>query len=121
MQPHRGRKDNPHLAGLIGRLQAKSRESKQPLWEDLARRLQGPRRHYASVNLSRINRTTQTRETIVVPGRVLSSGALDHPVTIAALGFSRPALDKIVQAQGRALTLDQLLQEGWQGPLRIMG
>ena len=47
----------------------------------------------------------------MVPGKVLGSGALQHSVVVAALSFSTGAKERIEQAKGKALTIEQLLQQ----------
>ncbi len=62
-------KTNPSLNRLIEDLRALSRESGAPLWRDLAERLARRKRHWSEVNLSRVSRTANDGETVVVhPG-----------------------------------------------------
>lgn len=108
-------KTNPRIARLIGDLKAASRESGAPLWRDIARRLEKPRRSYAAVNLSKINRHTRSDDIVLVAGKVLASGDLEHSVTVAALGFSSQAISKIQAAGGRCLAIERLVQEHPKG------
>ncbi|MEM2925553.1 MAG: 50S ribosomal protein L18e [Methanocellales archaeon] len=103
------RKTNSRIIKLINDLKAKSREQNVKIWRDIAERLEGPRRNYAEVNLSRINRYTKENEVIVVPGKVLGSGTLDHAVTVAALDFSSSAAKQILSLNGKCLTIEELL------------
>jgi large subunit ribosomal protein L18e len=75
------------------------------VWLDLADRLDKPRRTHAEVNLGRIERYAREGETIAVPGKVLGSGVLETPVTVAAAAFSGTAADKIDRADGEAIDL----------------
>ncbi len=102
---------NPQLKETIKTLKAASRKSGQNIWAALAEGLDKPKRRRASVNLSRINRHTQPGDIVAVPGKVLASGALDHPVTVAAHSFSDGARKKIAQIEGRAVSLTGLLEE----------
>ena len=104
----RGEKTDPRITRLIEELKRNSREQDVPLWRDLAKRLEKPRRQYAAVNLSRINRYSAEHDTVVVPGKVLSAGQLEKQVTIAALKFSKKASEKI-GAQGKCLSIEELL------------
>jgi large subunit ribosomal protein L18e len=103
-------KSNPRLSKLIFDLKAQSREQKVALWRDVATRIEGPSRHYAAVNLSKINRFTAENEIVLVPGKVLGTGVLDHAVTVAALNFSVAAEQLITGANGKCLTIEQLMQ-----------
>ncbi len=104
----RSEKTDPRISRLIEELKRNSREQSVPLWRDLAKRLEKPRRQYAEVNLSRINRYSAEHDTVVVPGKVLSAGQLEKPVTIAALGFSKKACEKIA-ARGKCLSIEELM------------
>lgn len=104
------KKTNPRLVRLISDLKAASRESKAAIWRDVAERLEKPRRNYAAVNLSKINRHTGADDTVLVAGKVLGAGEIDHRVTVAALGFSEQAASKIVSAGGRCMKIEELIR-----------
>ncbi len=108
-------KTNPRLLSLISNLKAASRNNGVAIWRDIARRLEKPRRNYATVNLSKINRHTKPNDTVLVAGKVLSSGDLDHSVTVAALGFSGQAMSKIASAGGKCLDIEKLILEQPKG------
>ncbi|MBN3037540.1 MAG: 50S ribosomal protein L18e [Candidatus Diapherotrites archaeon] len=80
--------------------------SKTGLGKTLKKRLGKSRRNRAEVNIGKINKNTKQGETIVVPGKVLAEGALDHAVTVAAMSFSKNAVQKIEKAGGKAVALD---------------
>jgi large subunit ribosomal protein L18e len=52
---------------------------------------------------------------VVVPGKVLGAGKLNHPVTVAAIAFSEQALQKIKAAGGRAIHILHLIEENPRG------
>jgi large subunit ribosomal protein L18e len=108
-------KTNPQINQLIHILKQKAYQEETPLWKDLARRLERPTRRQAEVNISRINRHTSDDEIVLVPGKVLGSGALDHKVQVAALDFSQTAVEKIVSAGGKCLDITLLVEENPQG------
>ncbi len=108
------RKTNPRVIRLIDELKRVARETDAAIWRDIARRLEKPRRNYAEVNLSKINRYSEANDTIVVPGKVLSAGTLTKPVTIAALGFSKKAYDKI-GAVGKGISIEDLMRANPRG------
>ncbi|KAF5427077.1 large subunit ribosomal protein L18e [Candidatus Methanophagaceae archaeon] len=98
----RKKKTDPRIDGLVDELKKIAREKEVPIWRDIAKRLEKPRGTYAEVNLSKINRYSKANDQIVVPGKVLSAGVLDKPVTVAALSFSKKALEKISAVEGGA-------------------
>jgi large subunit ribosomal protein L18e len=59
------------------------------------------------VNLFKINRHTKKGEAVIVQGKVLAKGSLDHPVKIAAKGFSKNALKKIEDAGGKVISTEE--------------
>ena len=113
---------NQNLLLLIRNLKKLSNEKKVNLWRRIAEDLEKPTRQRRAVNLSRISRHTKENETIVVPGKVLGSGTLDHKLTIAALNFSQGALDKIIKAGAKVVALDEISKESPKGKrIRIIG
>jgi large subunit ribosomal protein L18e len=115
------RKTNPRIVGLISELKALSRENGVNIWRDIARRLERPTRNYSEVNLSKINRYTSDDETVIVPGKVLSSGNIEHKVIVAALGFSESAKEKITDKGGSCLHIEELVKKNPKGSgVRIM-
>lgn len=108
------RKTNPNLVSLIKLLQTEGYHNNVPLWVDISKRLSRPTRHKAEVNLSTINRHTREGETVIIPGKVLGAGALDHAVIVSAFAFSQSAKEQI-NAKGRTLTIPELLKENPRG------
>ncbi len=107
-------KTNPRLNDLIAELKSTSRSADADVWRDVADRLEKPRASHAEVNLGRIDRYAREEETVVVPGKVLGSGALQKSVTVAAVDFSASAETKIEQV-GKPVSLEQLLEENPDG------
>ena len=105
---------NPRLADLVADLKSAARESGAGVWQDVADRLEKPRRTHAEVNLGRIERYAREEETVVVPGKVLGSGVLRTDVTVAAVDFSDTAAEKIDQV-GSAVALEQALDDNPEG------
>ena len=112
---------NPILTGLITELKKKANEHGVNIWKRIAEDLEKPTRQRRIVNLYKINKYTKENETIIVPGKVLAVGDLDHNVTVAAFAFSGAALDKI-NKMGKAMSINELIQEDPKGKrIRILG
>ncbi|MDP3734075.1 MAG: 50S ribosomal protein L18e [Nanoarchaeota archaeon] len=91
-------------------------------WKRVAYDLNKPSRQRRTVNIYKIDRYAQEGETILVPGKVLSVGTLSKKVVVAALHFSAQARDKIMQANGKVLTIHELLQQNPDAKnVRILG
>lgn len=108
-------KTNPKIIQLITDLKQKSYTENVALWKDVARRLERPTRRQAEVNLSQINRYTTPQEVVLVPGKVLGSGILDHQVQVAALSFSKKAEEKITTVGGECLDIMDLMEKNPTG------
>ena len=85
------------------------------IWKAVAEILEAPSRSRPAVNLSRINRNTCEGDIVIVPGKVLASGTLDHKVKIAAIAFSKKALEKIRAVGGEAIHILELVKENPKG------
>lgn len=107
----KGSPTNPILRGLVRRLRRKGKELEAKIWVDLADRLSRSNRSRSEVNVSRINRNTEEGEVVVVPGKILGAGKLDHPITVAAFNFSSGAERRIQEAGGKTLSIGELLDE----------
>ncbi|RLE82243.1 MAG: 50S ribosomal protein L18e [Thermoprotei archaeon] len=106
---------NIHLRLLVAYLRKQARAHGAPIWRYVAELLLKPRRQRIAVNISKINRYTNPNETVVVPGKVLGSGKLEHPVTVAAWSFSKKALEKIVKAGGKAIYIHEFIEQNPRG------
>ena len=113
---------NPLLRDLIGELKKRSNEQSVKLWKRIALDLEKPTRNRRAVNLSRINRNTKENEVIVVPGKVLGSGMLNHKLTISAYQFSEQAKDKIEKAGAKIVSLLDISKDKPDGKkIKIIG
>jgi len=109
--------DNPNLVNLIHDLKKLSIDQKVKFWKRIAEDLEKPTRKRREVNLDRLSRNTKANETVIVPGKVLGSGELDHKLKVAAFAFSQPAKEKV-----EAMTIRQLMKDNPKGKgVRIIG
>jgi large subunit ribosomal protein L18e len=112
---------NPILVELVNELKKKAQEHNCNIWKRIAIDLEKPTRKRRIVNLYKINKYTKNNETIIVPGKVLAVGDLDHKVTIAAFSFSGNAMEKINKL-GKAVYISELIRESPKGKgIRIIG
>lgn len=107
---------------MIDELKRASRKENVYIWRRIADDLSRPTRIRRVVNLSRINRYTTDNEIIVVPGKVLASGELNHKLVVAAWGFSKHAREKILRAKSTPITIQELIKKNPKGnKVRIIG
>jgi large subunit ribosomal protein L18e len=106
---------NPQLIELISLLRKTSKEQDAPIWADVADYLAHNRRQRVVVNLSNINRNTEKSEVVIVPGKILASGALDHTITVASFEASDAAKAKIDASKSTFVTIQELLEKNPKG------
>ncbi|AIF68815.1 50S ribosomal protein L18 [Palaeococcus pacificus DY20341] len=104
-----------NLRRLIRYLKKKSNEENVNIWKDVAWRLERPRRQRAEVNVSKINRYTKEGDFVIVPGKVLGAGSINHKVIVAAWSFSEEAKKKIAEAGGEAIKIEELIERNPKG------
>ena len=82
------------------------RESEAMIWKRVRELIEKGGRE---VNLDRIGKNTSNGDKVIVPGKVLGSGNIDHKVIIGALSFSKSAVKKIKRVGGEALILEDFV------------
>lgn len=116
------RATNPELITSVQSLRKKSRENQVEIWRYIADRLSNSRRKHITVNVSQLNRYTKEGETVVVPGKVLGAGTVDHPINVAAFAFSDQAQSKILKAKGKCLPISALIEKNPKGTnVKVIG
>jgi large subunit ribosomal protein L18e len=109
---------NPNLRNLIQEIKETSAKEGSGFWKRIVKELEKPGRNRREVNIYRINENTKDKEVVIVPGKVLGNGNLDHDVTVAALQFSESASEKIKNK----ITIKELLKSNPKGKdVRIIG
>ena len=106
---------NPQLINLIRLLKKESREKQAAIWLDVADHLAKSRSQRVAVNLSKINRNTKKADVVVVPGKLLASGNIDHAVTVAAFDISDKAKEKLEAAKAKYISIPELLEKNPKG------
>jgi large subunit ribosomal protein L18e len=107
--------ENKSLRELIVFLEKASKKNKAPIWLAVARKLSAPRRRRIIVNIGKISKITKDGATVIVPGKLLCSGDLDHKVDIASFSAARGAKEKVSKAGGRLMDIRELVQSNPKG------
>ncbi len=94
---------------LTEKVYEKARTDKSKFWWVIAKELEKSRRTRPEVNLYKLSKVTKDGETVLVPGKVLGTGTLDHKLNVIALSFSATALEKLGKM---AVTLSDLVDSG---------
>jgi large subunit ribosomal protein L18e len=112
---------NPELLTAIRSLRKTAVKNDANIWRQVAGRLSSSRRNQATVNVSHLNRYSDEGETVIVPGKVLGAGKINHPLHVAAFSFSNQAKWKISEAKGKCFSILELLKDNPKGSnVRIM-
>lgn len=109
---------NPEMKKMIEDFKKKS--AGKGMFNALAEKLNRPRRKCYEMNLDRLEKFANAKETIVVPGVVLGKGNLTKPLNVAAIKFSGSARQKIEKAGGKCMELSDIDEKN-VSKVRIMG
>lgn len=90
-------------------------KTKIKIWKDISRKLSGPRRNRVKANLYRINKWTKKGDIIIVPGKILGMGDLDHTLIIACLESSKSAKKKIESSGSKLISIEELVEQNPRG------
>ncbi|MEE9150903.1 MAG: 50S ribosomal protein L18e [Thermoplasmata archaeon] len=116
------KKTNEMLTKLIADLKKQAYKNDAPIWKDIAKRLEKPGKSWAEVNLRRLVKYTKKGDTVIVPGKLLGSGELNAPITVAAYSFSESAKKKIQSSGGTSISISELVKRNPKGKnIRIIG
>ncbi len=85
------------------------------IWKTVSKKLSGPRRNRVKANLYHINKKTKKNDVIVIPGKILSMGELDHTLTIACLEYSKTAKKKVESSGSKLISIEELLEQNPKG------
>ena len=102
---------NPDLFRTIRILKKTANETGAAVWDNVADFLSRSKHRRLSVNISRLNRFTKSNDKVIVPGKILASGILNHPVQVAAFNFSQGAKEKILKAKGKCYSIKEFIEK----------
>ena len=106
---------NPQLIELISKLRKQSKEQDAPIWLDVADYLAKTRSQRIVVNISNLNRHTEKADVVVVPGKILGAGTIDHALTVASFDISQSAKAKLEAVKAKYITIPELMEKNPKG------
>lgn len=113
--------NNPILSEGIWAVRAAYKRSKAPIWLKLRKLLEssGPKHE---VDLAKLSKLTEHGDIVIVPGKVLGMGNMDHNITLCAFSLSENAARKIVDADGKIFSVKEFVEEYPEGrKVKIIG
>ncbi|MEM3827311.1 MAG: 50S ribosomal protein L18e [Candidatus Micrarchaeaceae archaeon] len=100
------------IRSIISFLEGNIAENKKrELSRKLLKLIDVPTRKRRSASIYKINKFTKDNESVIVPGKVLSEGAMDHKVSIAALSYSKKAKEELKRSGARLARIEELINE----------
>ncbi len=100
------------LKDWLQQLKGASREDHYAgLWKRVLELSEVPARSRKTVNLYKINKYSIDGDSIIVPGKVLGEGRMEHKISITAMEFSARALSNLRESQCKVRKLDEILRE----------
>ena len=90
-------------------------KTKRKFWKNVSEFLEKSRSNRIIVNIGKIDIFSEKNDTVLIPGKVLSSGSLTHSVVIAAFSYSTKAKKKILKAGGQYLFIEELMKQNPTG------
>ena len=98
------------------------KKNKTPLWKTLEKKIDGSRSNQSEINISKLETLTNDGENIVIPGKVLGNGTLNHKLNVTSFSISIQAMKKILDAGGKVITINDLVTQHPNGKgVRIIG
>ena len=103
--------ENILLIKTLNFLRKSGNKYNAPIWKKVRELLRRSKRKRIAVNISRINRHTTEGDIVVVPGKVLGSGFIDHKITIGAFAYSLVARKKLLSIGCTVLNIEELVNK----------
>ncbi|MGC8478850.1 MAG: 50S ribosomal protein L18e [Candidatus Micrarchaeia archaeon] len=70
-----------------------------------------PARERKDADIYKINKYTSENDSVIVPGKVLAEGSLNHKISIAALGYSKKAKEELERSGSKIAKFEELMEE----------
>lgn len=93
---------------------------KSLFWRRVLELLSASSRKKGGVNVGRLATYSKEGATVVVPDKVLGSGAIKHRLTVAAVSFSAGAKKAIEAAGGKAISIAEAAKKSATGKEHII-
>jgi len=102
---------NPTLAEARRALRKAFKDTGRALWKAAEEKVSGSWSSRLEVNLDSINRITEEGGIVLVPGKLLGRGIVDHRVIVGALTASASARIKVERAGGEIMKIPEFVEK----------
>ena len=96
---------------MVKQLKVASAKNKAPIWSKLAQFALKPKSAKRVVNLTKINDLTKDNDVVIVPGKILATGKIDHKITLSSFSISNSAAKKVIESGGKILSFPEIIEK----------
>lgn len=96
---------------MVKQLKKASAKNKAPIWSKLAQLALKPNSVKRVVNLTKINSLTKENDVVIVPGKILATGNIDHKITLSSFSISNSAAKKIIESGGTIISFSEMINK----------
>ncbi|MEM2760044.1 MAG: 50S ribosomal protein L18e [Nitrososphaerales archaeon] len=105
---------NPVLNEAILNLRHAYKKSRAPIWLKLQEILERPGSN-VEVNLNKLSKYTDDGDVVIVPGKVLGTGTMEHKITLCVYSLSESAAKKVTAAGCKIINIKEFVEKFPQG------
>jgi large subunit ribosomal protein L18e len=105
------RSSNPIITGTLEKLEMLSKGQNKTFWTSVIEMVSRPNSRRSTVNVGKVSQLTKENDIVLIPGKILGDGLVDHAITVGALFMSKSAGKKIVAAGGSVLNLVEFAEK----------
>jgi large subunit ribosomal protein L18e len=116
------RSSNPIINETLKKLESVPKEQNKTFWIGIIEMISRPNSRRPVVNVGKISQLTKENDVVLIPGKILGGGLVDHAITVGALFMSKAAGKKIATAGGSVLNLVEFAEKYADGSgIIVMG
>ena len=98
------------------------KRSGSPIWKSIEKKFKSSRSNRSEVNVSKLDNITKEGDIVIVPGKVLGSGIINHKIILSSFSISVTAMKKVIDCGGEVITINELVEQYPDGKgVRIIG
>lgn len=105
------KKTNPQILNLIKDLHGAYEQHKAGIWLTAAKALEAASKSHSVLSLKQLNMLTEKNEKVLVLGKILGTGSLEHALEVYSFCISKSALEGIKKSKGTYGTVEELIKK----------
>ena len=98
------------------------KKNESAIWKSIEKKFESSRSNRSEVNVSKLDNITKEGDIVIVPGKVLGSGIINHKIILSSFSISVAAMKKVIDCGGEVITINELVEQYPDGKgVRIIG